>query len=79
MIDAKRIAEIRGQAHNFSFLTHAELLQLVECYEAARAWIEATRRYGATTFKSGLVLKHGAEMELARRKLLALFPEAGNG
>lgn len=82
MIDAKRIAEYRHRATLGSWTTidSAELLQLVECYEAARAY--ADLRWPSCY--PGLVPiveaeKYYADQRVALDRLRALFPEAGNG
>ena len=48
MIDAKRLAEIRADNNELdeTVVSYAELLQLVECYEAARAWALDERKGG---------------------------------
>jgi hypothetical protein len=67
MIDDKRLATIRGLASDYSvaaYIDEAELLELVQCYEAARA---VTRGYDSDLF------------DAAMDRMFALFPEATNG
>ena len=66
MIDERRIAEIRAQvesAPDESAIVHdvkvwlpkAELLQLVECYEAARAWVHSMAEHEDLVEALGLI------------------------
>jgi len=70
VIDEKRIAEIRKAAMITGDLalraTFDETLELVECYEAARAYF-AEPGINSDAFKAG------------RDKLIAIFPEKPNG
>ena len=86
MIDEKRIAEIRAQAESAPdesaivrdvkvWLPKDELLQLAECYEAARVYVRAI---GARIIGDYSDATIDAE-EVAYDALLAHFPEATNG
>lgn len=80
--DAKRIAEYRHRATLGSWTTidSTELLQLVECYEAARAWAKSRSDFlrnddTCAPYASASYVM----MNEAGDRLRALFPEAGNG
>ena len=76
MITDKRIAEIRDDSYSADRggpVSRAELLELVECYEAARAYAQASKLWRANS------AIRGRNLSISREALFALFPEATNG
>jgi hypothetical protein len=77
MITDKRLAEIR-ESHDLlndsviDLLSSAELLELVQCYEAARAYAQASKLWRANS------AIRGRNLSISREALFALFPEATN-
>jgi len=79
MIDEKRIAEIRANAATCSTVEYAELLELIECYKAARAYANAERTYDSELCSIESVEAANKAVDAALHNLVALFPEATNG
>lgn len=81
MITEKRIAEIRESADitaKWPFISEAELLQLVECYEANM--VLYTNPIAERAAGQRQDAAHNDEYREALTKLWQLFhPEAGNG
>ena|GEM_PF-6567596 len=82
MIDEKRLAEIRDKINHIVWMSDGaispvELLELVECYEAARAYAHWAQVIDHSDTK--LTAETIDAMDAAEIHLYALFPEATNG